>query len=55
MSATSLAAPRNSDLDTAIAEAHDRYAAARPKSAALHAKAKAVMPGGNTRSNLYYD
>ena len=54
MSATAVAAPRNSDLDTAIAEAHERYSAARPKSAALHAKAKAVMPGGNTRSNLYY-
>ena len=54
MSATTIAAPRNSDLESAIAEAHDRYAAARPKSAALHAKAKAVMPGGNTRSNLYY-
>ncbi len=54
MSASTIAAPRNSDLDTAIAEAHERYTAARPKSAALHAKAKAVMPGGNTRSNLYY-
>jgi glutamate-1-semialdehyde 2,1-aminomutase len=54
MSATTVAAPRNSDLDTAIAEAHERYSAARPKSAALHQKAKAVMPGGNTRSNLYY-
>ncbi len=54
MSTTTVAAPRNSDLDTAIAEAHERYAAARPKSAALHQKAKMVMPGGNTRSNLYY-
>lgn len=54
MSASTIAAPRNSDLESAIAEAHERYTAARPKSAALHQKAKAVMPGGNTRSNLYY-
>ena len=53
-STSTAAAPRNSDLDTAIAEAHERYTAARPKSAALHQKAKMVMPGGNTRSNLYY-
>lgn len=54
MALATVAAPRNSDLDTAIAEAHERYTAARPKSAALHQKAKLVMPGGNTRSNLYY-
>ena len=54
MSASTVAAPRNSDLDTAIADAHQRYTAARPKSSALHQKAKKVMPGGNTRSNLYY-
>ena len=28
-------APRNSDLDAALAEARERYAAARPKSAAV--------------------
>ena len=54
MALATVAAPRNSDLDTAIAEAHEKYTAARPKSAALHQKAKLVMPGGNTRSNLYY-
>jgi len=52
MALATVAAPRNSDLDSAIAEAHERYTAARPKSAALHQKAKMVMPGGNTRSNL---
>ena len=46
---------RNSDLDAALAEAHEAYAAARPKSAAIHARARAqVMPGGNTRSVLFY-
>ncbi len=54
MALATVAAPRNSDLDTAVTEAHERYSAARPKSAALHQKAKKVMPGGNTRSNLYY-
>jgi glutamate-1-semialdehyde 2,1-aminomutase len=46
--------PRNSDLDAALAEAHEAYAARRPRSAALHARAREVMPGGNTRSVLFY-
>jgi glutamate-1-semialdehyde 2,1-aminomutase len=45
---------RNSDLDAALAEAHEAYAAARPKSAAIHERARQVMPGGNTRSVLFY-
>ncbi|GGC61915.1 glutamate-1-semialdehyde 2,1-aminomutase [Siccirubricoccus deserti] len=45
---------RNSDLDAALAEAHEAYTAARPKSAAIHARAREVMPGGNTRSVLFY-
>ena len=45
---------RNSDLDAALAEAHEAYAAARPKSAAIHARARQIMPGGNTRSVLFY-
>ncbi len=45
---------RNSDLHSALAEAHEAYAARRPRSAALHAKARQVMPGGNTRSVLFY-
>lgn len=47
-------APRNTDLDTALAEAREAYIAARPKSAAAYERAKQVMPGGNTRSTLYY-
>ncbi len=47
-------AARNSDLDTAIADARARYATRRPNSAALYAQAQASMPGGNTRSNLFY-
>lgn len=48
------AAPRNIDLDTALAEARATYIAARPKSAAAYERARQVMPGGNTRSTLYY-
>jgi glutamate-1-semialdehyde 2,1-aminomutase len=32
--------------------AHDRYRAARPRSSELHERARAVMPGGSTRSVL---
>jgi glutamate-1-semialdehyde 2,1-aminomutase len=46
--------PRNSDLEAALAEAREAYSAARPNSAAIHAKARAVMPGGNTRTVLFY-
>jgi glutamate-1-semialdehyde 2,1-aminomutase len=45
---------RNSDIASAVAEARARYAAARPASAALHAEAVKVLPGGNTRSVLAY-
>ena len=48
------AAPRNTDMATALAEARGAYVAARPKSAAAYERAKLVMPGGNTRSTLYY-
>lgn len=46
--------PRNSDLEAALAEAREAYVAARPKSAEIHAKAREVMPGGNTRTVLFY-
>ena len=42
------------DLDAALREARDRYVAARPVGAALHAEAREVMPGGNTRTVLYH-
>jgi len=45
---------RNSDLEAALAEAHEAYAARRPRSAAIHAQAREVMPGGNTRTVLFY-
>ncbi|MDO9706936.1 aspartate aminotransferase family protein [Paracraurococcus lichenis] len=51
---TAAAPPRNSDLEAALAEAREAYAAKRPKSAAIHAEARAVMPGGNTRTVLFY-
>jgi glutamate-1-semialdehyde 2,1-aminomutase len=45
---------RNSDLDAALAEAREQYAAARPESARIHRRAREVLPGGNTRSVLFY-
>lgn len=45
---------RNSDLDAALAEAREAYVNARPKSAAIHTKAREVLPGGNTRTVLFY-
>src|SRR5262247_3286707 len=45
---------RNSDLDSALAEARERYAAARPQSDRIHRQARTVLPGGNTRSVLFY-
>jgi glutamate-1-semialdehyde 2,1-aminomutase len=54
MSPLDHAVPRNSDLDAALAEARESYVAARPKSAAIHQKARSLMPGGNTRSVLFY-
>ncbi len=45
---------RNSDLAEIVSEARERYAAARPRSRALHDRARQVMPGGNTRSVLAY-
>src|ERR1700761_7416260 len=45
---------RNSDIEASVAEARALYAAKRPASQALQDKARAVMPGGNTRSVLSY-
>jgi glutamate-1-semialdehyde 2,1-aminomutase len=38
----------------AVTEARERYAASRPQTAALHDRARAYLPGGNTRSVLYH-
>ncbi|MBX3706143.1 MAG: aminotransferase class III-fold pyridoxal phosphate-dependent enzyme [Pseudomonadales bacterium] len=44
----------NLDLETALRGAEARYAAANPASRAAFEAAQAHMPGGNTRSVLYY-
>jgi glutamate-1-semialdehyde 2,1-aminomutase len=54
MSATSQRAVRNADLDSAVADAERRYVAANPESRRRHEQATAVMPGGNTRTILFY-
>jgi len=46
---------RNSTLDAALEEAKRDYAARNPASAASHRAATAAMPGGNTRTVLFYD
>ncbi|MGI9609448.1 MAG: aspartate aminotransferase family protein [Acidimicrobiia bacterium] len=43
------------DLDGLIADAHRQYGEARPQSSAAHARARRVLPGGNTRSVLDFD
>jgi glutamate-1-semialdehyde 2,1-aminomutase len=48
--------PRSlSDIDARLARAKRQFAQRRPKSAEMLARASRVMPGGNTRSVLYYD
>lgn len=44
----------NPSLAAALEGALDRYRAANPISARCHARAAEVMPGGNTRSVLFY-
>ena len=41
------------ELDEALGIAVAEYVAKRPKTAAMHTRAKAVMPGGNTRTVLF--
>jgi glutamate-1-semialdehyde 2,1-aminomutase len=40
-------------LDLAFQQAQEKFRRKRPKTEALHARARAVMPGGNTRTILY--
>ncbi|MGD9703317.1 MAG: aspartate aminotransferase family protein [Acidimicrobiia bacterium] len=47
-------APARTDLDAAVAEAREAYAARRPGSLAAHRDAAEVMPGGNTRTVLFH-
>ncbi len=42
-------------IDAALSAARERYIAANPNSAAAHRQACLSMPGGNTRTVLYYD
>lgn len=42
-------------LDEAVASARSAYVARNPSSAAQHADAAAFMPGGNTRTVLFYE
>lgn len=51
---TTSAARRNRTLDDALDEARATYVARRPKSKARHEAARTVMPGGNTRTVLFY-
>ena len=44
----------NADLDSALAEVREAYVARNPKSLARFVEASAVMPGGNTRSVLFF-
>ncbi|KZD06775.1 aspartate aminotransferase family protein [Oceanibaculum pacificum] len=51
----SLATGTNVTLEAALREAEERFVAANPTSRRLHARAAEVMPGGNTRTVLFYD
>ena len=46
---------RSDAVGAALAEARAAYVDRNPLSAAAHARAEAVMPGGNTRSVLFYE
>ena len=48
------ATAERTDLDSALAQARERYVAQRPIGARMHAEASEVMPGGNTRTVLYH-
>ncbi|HYS33275.1 MAG TPA: aminotransferase class III-fold pyridoxal phosphate-dependent enzyme [Streptosporangiaceae bacterium] len=41
-------------VTAAVAQARERFAGRRPLTAALHDRAQAFLPGGNTRSVLYH-
>jgi glutamate-1-semialdehyde 2,1-aminomutase len=48
------ATDERTNLDTELTQARERYVAQRPIGAAMHAEAREVMPGGNTRTVLYH-
>ena len=45
---------RNLDLESAVGEVKARYAAANPASRAQYERAKENLPGGNTRTGMFY-
>jgi glutamate-1-semialdehyde 2,1-aminomutase len=45
----------NADVAEALEEAKANYAKAHPKSRAVHQKALASLPGGNTRTGIFFD
>ncbi|WP_119391965.1 aspartate aminotransferase family protein [Taklimakanibacter lacteus] len=45
---------RNADLDSVLAEARLKFAAANPRSEARHRDAATALPGGNTRAVMFY-
>ncbi|QCI66286.1 aspartate aminotransferase family protein [Phreatobacter stygius] len=49
-----LSATVNIDIDAALADVRERFVARNPESLKQHEAACAVMPGGNTRSVLFY-
>src|SRR3712207_4687456 len=51
---SSATATRNISLDAALREAEERFTAENPASRKRHDEARASMPGGNTRTVLYY-
>ena len=44
----------NSTVESAVAETKERFVNRHPGSLAAHVEAAAVMPGGNTRTTLFY-
>lgn len=46
--------PANATLDEALSAARAHYTAANPKSLALHREAERSLPGGNTRTVLFF-
>src|SRR5882672_7043035 len=51
----STTAARNVTIEAALDEAKREYSARNPKSLAHHEAATGAMPGGNTRTVLFYD
>lgn len=49
-----MAVQPNVDLDAALTEAEEKYAAANPKSRDYHESARSVLTGGVGRSSLYF-